>query len=105
GGGRRRTSGASRLVATDRFGGAQLARVLSAALEQPGESARYTNLFHTYPAALRADAARDLLAAFPSRSVLDPFCGGGTVLVEARAAGGPAAGGGASPRAGRGAPA
>jgi hypothetical protein len=50
-------------------------------------SERYTHLFHTYPAALHADAARDLLALFPGASVLDPFCGGGTVLVEARAAG------------------
>jgi len=64
-----------------------VARALAAALEQSGESTRYTNLFHTYPAALHADAARDLLAQFPSRFVLDPFCGGGTVLVEARAAG------------------
>jgi SAM-dependent methyltransferase len=83
----RRTSRAARLVAHERFGDAQLARRLQSALEQSSESARYTNLFHTYPAALRADAARELLAAFPSRAVLDPFCGGGTVLVEARVAG------------------
>jgi len=84
---RRRTSRAAKLVAHERFGDAQLARSLQAALAQSGEGARYTNLFHTYPAALRADTARELLAAFPSRAVLDPFCGGGTVLVEARAAG------------------
>lgn len=83
----RRTSRASKLVPQERFGDAQLARRLQTALEQSGEGARYTHLFHTYPAALRADSARELLAAFPSRAVLDPFCGGGTVLVEARLAG------------------
>ncbi len=83
----RRTARAAKLRADERFGDADLARALSAALAQSGETARYTNLFHTYPAALHADAARDLLALFPSERVLDPFCGGGTVLVEARAAG------------------
>ncbi len=48
---------------------------------------RYTHGYHTWPAGLHPDAARDLLAQFPGRSVLDPFCGGGTVLVEALAAG------------------
>jgi len=83
----RRTSRAAKLSAPELWGDAPLARRLADALAQSGEGARYTNLFHTYPAALRADAARDLLAAFPSRAVLDPFCGGGTILVEARAAG------------------
>jgi hypothetical protein len=83
----RRTARAAKLRADERFGDESLSRALSAALAQSGETARYTNLFHTYPAALHPDAARDLLALFPSARVLDPFCGGGTVLVEARAAG------------------
>jgi SAM-dependent methyltransferase len=84
----RRTSRAAKFLADELHGDQRLARALSDALAQSDESPpRYTNLFHTYPAALHADAARDLLALFPSARVLDPFCGGGTVLVEARAAG------------------
>ena len=83
----RRRARAAKLRADELHGDSALARALSTALAQSSETARYTNLFHTYPAALHADAARDLLALFPSRAVLDPFCGGGTVLVEARAAG------------------
>ena len=49
------------------------------ALEQAD---RVTHGFHTYPAGLNPDAARDLLALFPGDSLHDPFCGGGTVLVE-----------------------
>lgn len=45
--------------------------------------------FHTYPARMHPTTARRLVEAFsrPGDSVLDPFCGSGTVLVEARAAG------------------
>lgn len=42
-----------------------------------------THGFHTYPAGLHPDAAGELLEALPGEHVLDPFCGGGTVLVEA----------------------
>jgi SAM-dependent methyltransferase len=83
----KRTSRAARLQAHELYGEPDVARQLSAALARAGEPARYTNLFHTYPAALPAAAARELLALFPGRSLLDPFCGGGTVLVEARASG------------------
>ncbi len=71
-----------------RLGGDQaLAASLARALEASVRSDRYTHGFHTYPARLHPDAARDLLALFPGERVADPFCGGGTVLVEARAAG------------------
>lgn len=83
----RRTSRAAKFRSDELYGDASLSRALSAALAQAEEAPRYTNLFHTYPAALHAGAARDLLALFPSARVLDPFCGGGTVLVEARVAG------------------
>lgn len=63
--------------------GERMAHALAADDLEP----RYTHGFHAYPAGLHPDAARDLLAAFPARTVLDPFCGGGTVLVEARVAG------------------
>jgi SAM-dependent methyltransferase len=83
----RRTARAAKLEAQERYGDTSVSRALTSALSHSGPSARYTNLFHTYPAALHPDAARDLLVLFPSRRVLDPFCGGGTVLVEARALG------------------
>jgi DNA methylase len=45
--------------------------------------------FHTYPARLHPVTAARLVAAFtpPGGKVLDPFCGSGTVLVEAMIAG------------------
>lgn len=45
--------------------------------------------FHSYPARLHPVTASRLIAAFskPGERVLDPFCGSGTVLVEARALG------------------
>ncbi len=48
---------------------------------------RVTHGFHTYPAGLHPDAAGQYLAALPGSSVFDPFCGGGTVLVEGLLAG------------------
>jgi SAM-dependent methyltransferase len=45
--------------------------------------------FHSYPARLHPLTARGLVEGFsgPGATVLDPFCGSGTVLVEARLAG------------------
>ncbi|MEO7327528.1 MAG: DNA methyltransferase [Minicystis sp.] len=45
--------------------------------------------FHSYPARMHPLAAHRLIEAFsaPGERVLDPFCGSGTVLVEARLAG------------------
>lgn len=45
--------------------------------------------FHSYPARMHPDTASRLLEALsaPGATVLDPFCGSGTVLVEARRAG------------------
>lgn len=72
-------------------GDAALARLLVAALTvrpAPGPG-RLTHGFHTWPARLHPDTAARLLAALsrPGETVLDPFCGGGTVLVEALVAG------------------
>ena len=83
----RRTARRAEFLASASRGDAELGRALRDALAHESATERYTHLFHTYPAALHADAARDLLALFPGASVLDPFCGGGTVLVEARVAG------------------
>jgi hypothetical protein len=60
-----------------------LAAVLAEALALSGSVDRATHGFHTYPAGMHADAARLIVAAHPGRAVHDPFCGGGTVLVEA----------------------
>ncbi|MEE9383014.1 MAG: hypothetical protein V3V08_06320 [Nannocystaceae bacterium] len=45
----------------------------------------FTHGFHSYPARLHGSLVASLLRSFGSgrRSVLDPFCGSGTVLVEA----------------------
>ena len=57
--------------------------------------------FHTYPARMHPLTARRLVEAFskPGDAVLDPFCGSGTVLVEARLAGRTAVGVDANPLA------
>jgi len=81
-----RIPGAPSARAVRQHGDADLAPVIAAALAHTGAIERATHGWHTYPAGLHPDAARDLLAAFPG-SVHDPFCGGGTVLVEARLAG------------------
>lgn len=51
------------------------------------DAQRLTHGFHTWPAGLHPDAAAGLLGLLPPGAVLDPFCGGGTVLVEAMLAG------------------
>ncbi|MEZ4319531.1 MAG: hypothetical protein R3F61_18590 [Myxococcota bacterium] len=61
--------------------------VLEAALLQEGGEPQLTHGFHTYPAGIHPEAARSLVQAFPAERVLDPFCGGGTLLIEARVAG------------------
>ncbi|HEX2733044.1 MAG TPA: DNA methyltransferase [Polyangiaceae bacterium] len=45
--------------------------------------------FHSYPARLHPETARGLIEALsePGQTVLDPFCGSGTVLVESALAG------------------
>ena len=60
-----------------RSGDPAIARVLEAALRHRGRIERATHGFHTYPAGLHPDAARDLVG-LGTGAVLDPFCGGGT---------------------------
>ncbi|MGK0347182.1 MAG: tRNA G10 N-methylase Trm11, partial [Myxococcota bacterium] len=69
------------------LGDAAVAAAMGDALAIDVFDDRYTHLFHTYPAGLNPDTAKSLLELFPGESVYDPFCGGGTVLVEARVAG------------------
>lgn len=59
-----------------------LAEVCGRALLHTEVPERYTHGLHAYPAGLHPLAARDLMEALPGDSVLDPFCGGGTVLIE-----------------------
>lgn len=75
----------------DRGGDAGVARELARALDvRPApEPDRWTHGFHTYPARMHPDTAARLVAAFSDSGevVLDPFCGSGTVLVEAMVGG------------------
>jgi SAM-dependent methyltransferase len=87
-----RTTHGKAAVGARTQGDSALAATLVEALRLDGRVERVTHGFHTYPAGLHPDAAATLVRAFPGRSVLDAFCGGGTVLVEALLAGRRAAG-------------
>jgi DNA modification methylase len=54
-----------------------------------GEERAHVHGFHTYPARMHPRTASRLVRAFSAarETVLDPFCGSGTVLVEAMVAG------------------
>jgi DNA modification methylase len=82
----RRTSGKD-FGETFLAGDPSLSAALLDALADSEPTERLTHGFHTYPAGLHPDAARRLMELFPASSVLDPFCGGGTLLVEALVAG------------------
>ena len=69
------------------LGDPELAQVCARALIHEDVTERFTHGLHTYPAGLHPLAARDLMEALPGASVYDPFCGGGTVLIEGRLAG------------------
>ncbi len=69
-----------------REGDATASAVLEGALRNRERVERATHGFHAYPAGLHPDAAAELLS-LGQGPVLDPFCGGGTILVEALLAG------------------
>ena len=88
----------------ERGGDRALSEVLAEALRAPErdpDAARtFTHPFHTYPARMDPAAVRALLTGLDARGpVLDPFCGSGTTLVEARAAGLASTGGDLNPLA------
>lgn len=58
-------------------------------LAADGEGRHLTHGFHAWPARLHPGTAHTLIDAFskPGDTVLDPFCGGGTVVVEAAVSG------------------
>jgi SAM-dependent methyltransferase len=76
--------GGETLVAGDPSVSATLARALATDDE---ERDRLTHGFHSYPARMHWLTAQRVLEAFDGGCVLDPFCGSGTVLVEARVRG------------------
>jgi hypothetical protein len=102
---RRLLTQARRAGAIETSGAAPLARRLAEALEvsAAGDAAvDLTHGFHTFPARMHPLTARRALALFGDlrgRTVLDPFCGSGTVLVEAHRAGARALGSDLSPLA------
>src|SRR5262245_34161386 len=72
-----------------RDGSSDERRALEAALDvDPNEEATLPHVhgFHSYPARLHPETARRLIAELSREgaTVLDPFCGSGTVPVEAR---------------------
>jgi len=73
-----------------------VAAVLSGVLDaiDPKEGDVLTHGFHSYPARMHYAVARGLLEALAGTNtrVLDPFCGSGTVLIEATSRGLPATG-------------
>ncbi len=68
-------------------GDMELGKKCITALRSSGEFKRATQGFHSYPARLHPEAARLLMEALPGKSLADPFCGGGTILVEGLIAG------------------
>lgn len=78
-------------VAGDPEAAARLAAALDVPTSAEAEelSRAHAHGFHSYPARMHPRTARALVTAFsePGDTVLDPFCGSGTVLVEARLAG------------------
>jgi DNA modification methylase len=79
-----------------RAGDETMSNMLAEALLKDGAVERATHGFHAYPARMHPDAAAAVIAACPG-PVHDPFCGGGTVLVEAMLAGRQATGTDLSP--------
>jgi SAM-dependent methyltransferase len=71
-------------------GDAAAARVLRQLLDvDPAAARSLTHGFHSYAGRMHPSIARGAIEAFsaPGDAVVDPFCGSGTVLVEALAAG------------------
>jgi hypothetical protein len=98
---RRASLGASGGAVTS-TGDAEAARVLAAIVQAgSGDGGTLTHGFHTYPARMHPGLARAAIAMLSATGarVLDPFCGSGTVLVEAMVLGRAATGVDLSPLA------
>ncbi|MDC3953815.1 DNA methyltransferase [Polyangium jinanense] len=90
-------------VEGDSARGAALVRALDVPPSEVAEEAARAHVhgFHSYPARMHPVTAQRLVESFsrPGNAVLDPFCGSGTVLVEARLVGRKAIGVDANPLA------
>lgn len=64
---------------------AMLARAWERASSEPADT--LTHGFHSWPARMHWAIARTVIEALRPERIVDPFCGGGTVLVEAMLAG------------------
>lgn len=88
---RKKRSLTSRGGAIRTRGNEELAGELGRALEQAGveEPNTLTHGFHTWPARMHPAIARHCIELMSSEGerILDPFCGGGTVVLEAMVAG------------------
>jgi 16S rRNA G966 N2-methylase RsmD len=71
-------------------GDPELAAILAAALAAPAEhpeiAESLTHRAHSYPARMHPATARSVIGELAPSALLDPFCGSGTILVEAAAA-------------------
>lgn len=79
-------SGPVEATSVREHGDPTMAKVLAEALAVSTNVTRATHSFHTYPARMHPDSAA-LIIPHTQGPVHDPFCGGGTVLVEAKLAG------------------
>ncbi|MBO87583.1 MAG: hypothetical protein CL927_19715 [Deltaproteobacteria bacterium] len=95
----RRMPGPPPPTAVRTVGDPDLAALVGRAVAHHGRVERATHHFHTYPAGMHPDSARDLIGTLdtPAPGIHDPFCGGGTVPTEALLAGRPASGTDLSP--------
>lgn len=88
---RRRESLSQRGGPIEKYGDPQGSEELAEALaaSDTDETQDLTHGFHTYPARMHPRLAREVIERWsqPGDIVLDPFCGSGTVLVEALVAG------------------
>jgi hypothetical protein len=65
------------------WGDPKLGPALVHALEVQSDGRQLSHGFHSYPARMHPDTAERALTLLGGKRVLDPFCGSGTVLVEA----------------------
>ncbi len=91
-----KSSGPVEASSVRKHGDEKMSEVLAAALAASDRVERATHPFHTYPARMHPDSAR-LILPHTTGDVHDPFCGGGTVLIEAKLAGRKAYGSDISP--------
>src|SRR5262245_2914227 len=64
-----------------------LTRALRSPMDEPNLAQALTHGLHSYPARMHPAMARSLIHLLSPGSILDPFCGSGTTLVEGRFAG------------------